>query len=99
MIPHVLLVILLGSCERERSDVIAFLREENRALKAQLGRRRLRLNDQERRRLAVLGQRLGRGVLRQVATLVSPDTILRWLRELIARKWTYLWLSQSRFQG
>jgi hypothetical protein len=40
VIPHVLLVILLRWCERERSDVIAFLREENRALKAQLGRRR-----------------------------------------------------------
>jgi transposase InsO family protein len=69
--------------------VIAFLREENRALKAQLGRRRLRLNDDQRRRLAVLGQRLGRGVLRRVATIVTPDTILRWHRELIARKWTY----------
>jgi transposase InsO family protein len=43
----------------------------------------------QRRRLAVLGQRLGRGVLREVATLVTPDTILRWHRELIAWKWTY----------
>jgi putative transposase len=69
--------------------VIAFLREENRALKAQLTGRRLRLNDVQRRRLAVLGQRLGRDVLRDVATLVTPDTILRWHRELIVRKWTY----------
>jgi putative transposase len=84
-----LLVALLGWLEREQPDVIAFLREENRALKAQLTGRRLRLNDVQRRRLAVLGQRLGRGVLREVATLVTPDTILRWHRELIARKWTY----------
>jgi hypothetical protein len=34
------------------------------------------------------GQRLGRGVLREVATLVTPFTILRSHRELIARKWT-----------
>ena len=84
-----LLAALLGWLEREQRDVIAFLREENHALKAQLGNRRLRLNDDQRRRLAVLGERLGRGVLRKVATLVTPDTILRWHRELIARQWTY----------
>jgi transposase InsO family protein len=85
-----LLIAMLGWLEREQRDVIAFLREENRALKAQLNGRRLRLNDVQRRRLAVLGQRLGRGVLRELATLVTPDTILRWHRELIARKWTYV---------
>jgi hypothetical protein len=37
------------------------------------------LNNDQRRRLAVLGLRLGRGKLREVATLVMPDTILRWL--------------------
>ena len=84
-----LLAGLLGWLEREQRDVIAFLREENRALKAQLAGRRLRLKDAQRRRLAVLGQRLGRAALRDVATLVTPDTILRWHRELIARKWTY----------
>lgn len=53
------------------------------------GRQRLRFDDSERRRLAELGQRLGRRVITQVATLVPPDTILRWHRELVARKWTY----------
>jgi hypothetical protein len=86
---QILLAALLGWLEREQHDVIAFLREENRALKAQLAGRRLRLTDAQRCRLAVLGQRLGRAVLRDVATLVTPDTILRWHRELIARKWTY----------
>jgi len=84
-----ILAALLGWLEREQRDVIAFLREENRTLKAQLSGRRLQLNDEQRRRLAVLGQRLGRAVLREVATLVTPDTILRWHRELSARKWTY----------
>jgi len=86
---QILLAVLFGWLEREQREVIAFLREENRALKAQLTGRRLRLNDVQRRRLAVLGQRLGRDVLRDVATLVTPDTILRWHRELIVRKWTY----------
>jgi hypothetical protein len=84
-----ILAALLGWLEREQRDVIAFLREENRTQKAQLSGRRLQLNDEQRRRLAVLGQRLGRTVLREVATLVTPDTIFRWHRELIARKWTY----------
>jgi putative transposase len=84
-----LLAMLLGWLEREQHDVIAFLREENRALKTQLGGRRLRLTDAQRRRLATAGRRLERAVLRDVATLVTPDTILRWHRKLIARKWTY----------
>jgi hypothetical protein len=83
------LAALLGWLEREQRDVIAFLREGNRALKAQRGGRRLRLNNAQRPRLAMLGHRLGRGVLRDVATLVTPDTILRWHRKLIARKWTH----------
>jgi putative transposase len=86
---QMLLACLLGWLEAEQRDVIAFLREENRVLKAQLGRRRLRMHDDQRRRLAVLGQRLGRALMHEVATLVTPDTILRWHRELVARKWTY----------
>src|SRR5687768_14206594 len=65
-------------------------REENRVLKARLEGRRLRLDDHERRRLAELGHRLGRRLLAHVATIVTPDTILRWHRELVARKWTYV---------
>jgi hypothetical protein len=81
---------LFGWLEREQRDVIEFLREENRVLKTQLRGRRLRLNDDERRRLAVIGQRLGRRILADVATIVTPDTILRWHRQLIARKWTHV---------
>jgi hypothetical protein len=61
-----------------RLTSFAFLREENRLLNARLAGRRLRFDDRERRCLAVLGHRLGRQLLAQVATLVTPDTILRW---------------------
>ena len=57
-------------------------------MKAQLGQR-LRLSDEQRRRLSAKGKELGRKLLAEVATLVTPDTILRWHREFIARKWTY----------
>ena len=71
---------------REQDGVIAFLREENRVLRAHLRERRLQLGDEERRRLAVLGHRLGRAALAQVATIATADTILRWHRELTARR-------------
>src|SRR5579864_7660584 len=73
----------------QRQAAVAYLIEENRILRAHL-RGRIRLTDDERRQLAVHGHRLGRRRLRQVATIVSPDTILRWHRQLIARKWTYV---------
>jgi putative transposase len=83
VLPFQLLIAVLGGwLHREQADVIAFLREKNRLLKARLAGRRLRFDDGERRRLAELGHRLGRRLLAQVATIVTPDTILRWHREL-----------------
>src|SRR5258705_9104772 len=91
MFPFQFVVAMLcGWLQREQEDVIAFLREENRVLKARVEGRRLRLDDHERRHLAELGHRLGRRLLADVATIVTPDTILRWHRELVARKWTYI---------
>jgi len=83
-----LLVALAGWLNSRQEEAVAYLVEENRTLRAQLGGRRLSLTDDQRRRLAVLGHRLGRALLRAVATIVTPDTILRWHRQLVARKWT-----------
>ncbi len=60
-------------------QVIEYLREENRVLREQFGERRLRLSDDQRRRLAAKAKGLGRKLLRDVATIVTPETLLRWL--------------------
>ena len=82
-----LILTAAGWVNRHQEDVSDYLREENRVLREQLGPRPLRLTDAQRRRLAVRGQKLGRRILAQVAGIVTPDTILRWYRRLIARKY------------
>ena len=82
-----LILTAAGWVNRHQEDVIDYLREENRVLREQRGPRPLRLTDAQRRRLAVRGQKLGRRILAQVAGIVTPDTILRWYRRLIARKY------------
>jgi hypothetical protein len=72
-----LLAALVGWLSQRQQDAVAYLIEENRILRVHV-RGRLRLTDEERRRLAMLGHRLGRRRLRDVATIVTPDTILRW---------------------
>ena len=84
-----LLLTVSGWVHREQQRAIDYLREENRVLKEQLGTKRLRLTDDQRRRLAAKGKRLGRRLLGRLATIVTPDTIMRWHRRLIAAKWTY----------
>jgi len=86
---QVLLVTLAGWVNRRQQRVIAYLVEENRVLLEQLGGRVPRLNDDQRRRLAAKGQILGQRALAEVATIVTPDTILRWHKRLIAAKWSY----------
>ena len=82
-----LVFTMAGWLNRQQQDLIDYLREENRILREQLGSRRLRLTDEQRRRLAVLGKVLGRKALGEVAGIVTPDTILRWYRRLIAKKY------------
>jgi transposase InsO family protein len=86
MILHVLIAMVAGWLQRHQQQVIAYLIEENRVLKAQLGGRQLRLTDTERRRLAALAHPLGRKRLKNVATLVTSDTLMRWDKRLIAQK-------------
>jgi putative transposase len=83
-----LLLLFAGLVNREQAKVVDYLREENRVLRELFGKRRLRLNDSQRARLAARAKALGRSVLEAVATIVTPDTLLRWHRQLVAAKWT-----------
>ena len=86
---QLLLLILAGWINRDQQDAIEYLLTENQVLREKLGKGRILLNDDQRRRLAVKGKVLGRKSLGKLAKIVRPDTLLRWHRELIARKWDH----------
>jgi len=86
---HVLVIALAGWLNRQQQAVIDYLIEENRVLKEQLEGRRLLFTDEQRMRLAVKAEVLGRRALDKLKTLVTPDTLLALHRKLIAQKWTY----------
>jgi len=80
-----LLAYVTGLVNQELLLQNEYLAAENRILRAQLPKR-LRLSDAERSTLAEIGKRLGRKVLKQVACVAKPGTILGWYRRLIAQK-------------
>src|SRR4029077_2090333 len=82
-----LFLLFSGWINRQQQDVIEYLLEENRILRAAHGPHRVRLTDDQRRRLAFKGKALGRRRLADVAGIVTPDTILRWYRRLVANKY------------
>ncbi len=72
---------------RSQQEVIEYLQAENRVLREQLGDRRLLFTDGQRRRLARRAKAIGRKGLFEIHTLVTPDTLLRWYRKLVAKKY------------
>src|SRR5260370_9845151 len=86
--PFRFVVIRVGGWMNARPlEMIEYLREENRVLREQLGDRRLLLDDDQRRRLAAKARGLGRKLLAELATFITPETLLRWHRQLIAQKY------------
>jgi len=81
------MLIFAGWVNRSQLEVIAYLKEENRVLREQFGNKRLFLSDAQRRRLAAKAKLVGRRGLFEIETLVTPDTLLRWYRTLIAQKY------------
>ena len=84
----VVVVAIAAWINREQEKVIDYLKAENNVLTEQLkGRGRLRFTDGQRCLLAAKAKALGRAALKKLETLVSPDTLLRWHRQLIAKKY------------
>ena len=82
-----LMLIFAGWVNRSQQNVIEYLEEENRVLREQLGGKHLLFTDRQRRRLAAKAKAIGRKGLFEFSTLVTPDTLLRWYRRLISRKY------------
>jgi hypothetical protein len=76
-----------GWMNQHQQEVIQYLVEENRVLRAQIGNRRMRFSDDQRRRLAAKAKKIGRKLLNEFATIVTPETLLAWHRKLIAKKY------------
>lgn len=85
---HFLLAWFATLCSRRLMQENEYLKTENRLLRQQLGTRRPRFSDADRRELASKALALGRKALAGLVTIVTPDTLLRWHRRLIAAKWT-----------
>ncbi len=86
---HLLLLILAGWMNRDQQEAIDYLLTEIAILKEHCGKNRILLTDDQRRRLTVKGKVLGRKRMQEVTALFTPDTILRWHRQLVAKKWDY----------
>jgi len=82
-------LILSGWVNRQQQEIIEFQNAQIQALMDKMGRKRIILTDDQRRVLAVKGKVLGRKTMMELTTIVTPDTILRWHRRLIAKKWDY----------
>lgn len=86
---HMLLLILAGWINQRHPSALEYLIAENRILREKIGKKRILLTDDPRRRLAIKGIVLGRTALAEIGSIVTPETILRWHREWIAKKWNY----------
>ena len=84
-----LLMVVSGWVHRHQLIVIEYLQAENRLLKERLRGRRIRFTDPERALLARKAKAVGRKALLKFETIVSPDTLLRWHRQLVAQKWNF----------
>jgi putative transposase len=77
---------LLPMSDRDKEVEILALRHQITVLERQLGNDRPRFDPSDRAFLAALLHRLPREVLRRLRLLMRPDTVLRWHRDLLARR-------------
>ena len=89
-----LLAYSTGSVDQEFLVRNEYWVAENRLLRQQITVR-VRLRAGERKTLAEIGLKLGKQALKEIATIVQPDTILAWHRKLIAREFDRLSATQG----
>jgi hypothetical protein len=77
---------LLPMSDREKEIEILALRHQITVLEHQLGKEKVRFTSSDRAFLAALLHQLPLDVLRGLRLLVRPDTVLRWHRDLVARR-------------
>ncbi len=87
MTPDEAQALITGNIEHELLLRIEFLAAENAILRARIEGRVL-LTQTEKEKLIRLARELGKTALAEVATIVKPETILRWAREQVAKKFT-----------
>ena len=87
---HLALIVISAWVNQRQQQIIEFQNAQIEALLKKLGKKRVLLTDDQRRLLAVQGKALGRKALMDLTTIVTPDTILRWHRQLVAQKWDTL---------
>ncbi len=88
--PWQLLVLgMAGLMNTEQQRFVEYLQMENKVLKEIIGKKRIILNDNQRKRLGIKAKVLGRKLLHEIGTIFTPDTLLGWYRKLVARKWDY----------
>src|SRR4051812_32361031 len=74
-----LLLVIAGATQRELARQIRYLKVENEVLRRKLPKK-ITVTRSERQRLLKFGAKLGKA-LRQLVTIVTPGTFLRWIRE------------------
>ena len=79
------LALVSGRVEQELLIRNEYLAAENAILKSKL-KKPVPFNDSERNRLAKIGNRMGLEALREVGCIVQPETIMKWFRKLVAKK-------------
>ena len=83
-----IILLVAGWINNDQQKIIDYLIEEIRVYREHFKDKRLRFTDEQRRRLAVKAKALGRKApLEQFAGIVTPDTLLRWFRKLVAKKY------------
>ena len=79
------LALVGGHVDEELLVRNEYLAMENRILKSKL-KKPVQFNNGERIQLAKIGKRIGIQALKEISCIVKPETILKWFRKLVAKK-------------